>query len=413
MRVIAFVLASLACWGNGSREQKNIRGIQRSSSAERNTAGYQTENDSMSQSIAESEQLQSNHGAAPNPSKVLAKLFLTFSPSAGWQVGHAGHPSNLIMKSRIGNQVASRSFGSLDRASRMTQMYAAPTMPALVPLTSAGRTLRNILASGAAVLDMQAPKTNAFSRVLCGTFFSVIATFTVLTLYPLVLSAWFIGAFFDKTRRRASDFTVSLWARMTMTLFGAGVRVEGAEHLPPPEEAVMYCPNHCSFLDIFSLSGYVPRRFKYISKIEILRIPLIGWAMGFAKHIAIRRTDRASQLKTLKDAVSMLKAGNSLVTFPEGTRSKDGRLGDFKKGPFTMAGRAGVRVVPITIVGTHLFQPPGAFVPFAIPRGIRIIVHPALGPPQPKKEDEVLKAAKAAVESALPESMKPLTTAKA
>ena len=77
--------------------------------------------------------------------------------------------------------------------------------------------------------------------------------------------------------------------------------------------------------------------------------------------------DRASQLKTLKDAIDTLKEGNSLVTFPEGTRSKDGRLDNFKKGPFTMASRAGVRVVPISIVGTHLFMPPGKFLPMAPP----------------------------------------------
>ena len=72
-------------------------------------------------------------------------------------------------------------------------------------------------------------------------------------------------------------------------------------------------------------------------------------------------------------------------SFPEGTRSKDGRIAEFKKGPFTMAARAGVRIVPITIIGTHLFQPPGAFVPFAIPRGVRIVCHPPLDAPAEKK----------------------------
>merc|ERR1719343_774213 len=171
-----------------------------------------------------------------------------------------------------------------------------------------------------------------------------------------------------------------------MALFGADVIVEGLENLPPEDEAVMFTPNHCSFLDIFALSGYLPRRFKYISKIEILRIPLIGWAMQMAKHIAIARMDRKSQMQTLKDAIATLKAGNSLVTFPEGTRAKDGRLATFKKGPFTMAGRAGVRIVPVTIIGTHLFQPAGAFTPYARPRGIRIVVHPPIDAPAKGKE---------------------------
>ena len=185
-------------------------------------------------------------------------------------------------------------------------------------------------------------------------------------------------------------------------------KVTGKENLPKKGVPVLIVPNHCSYLDILTLSAFMPRPFKYISKIEILRIPFIGWAMGFAKHIAIRRTDRASQLATFKEAVATLQAGNSLVTFPEGTRSKDGRIADFKKGPFTMASRAGVRIVPISIIGTHLFQPPGAFVPFAIPRGVRIVCHPPLGPPVEKKEEEALTATKEAIISALPPSMRPL-----
>ena len=118
-------------------------------------------------------------------------------------------------------------------------------------------------------------------------------------------------------------------------------------------------------------------------------------------------------------ALALPQDGNSLVTFPEGTRSKDGRVADFKKGPFTMAARSGVKIVPISIIGagtlsfvlnlvlaliftlvvavtlthpystprsgTHLFQPPGAFVPFAIPRGIRIVIHAPLDPPAEKQ----------------------------
>jgi len=259
--------------------------------------------------------------------------------------------------------------------------------------------------------ELEPPKTTKVGRTVTGVAFALISFFAVTAMYPFVLSAALIGFTFDRKRHRLNDYVVGMWARLSMLLFGASVTVENAEVLPPAGEPVMYCPNHCSFLDIFALSGYLPRRFKYISKIEILRIPLIGWAMALAKHIAIRRTDRASQLKTLKDAIQTLKDGNSLVTFPEGTRSKDGRIADFKKGPFTMASRAGVRVVPITIIGTHIFQPPGAFVPFAVPRGVRIVCHPPLDAPKEKKEDESLQACKKAIISALPYSMRPLEPA--
>ena len=163
----------------------------------------------------------------------------------------------------------------------------------------------------AAAVELQAPRTNAVSRVVTGAAFAIIAVVVVVAMYPFVLSAALYGYLFDKKRHRGSDFVVQWWARLSMMVFGAKVIVENAEVLPPADEPVMYTPNHCSFLDIFALSGYLPRRFKYISKIEILKIPLIGWAMRFAKHIAIRRSDRASQLQTLKDAIDTLKAVRS------------------------------------------------------------------------------------------------------
>ena len=171
-------------------------------------------------------------------------------------------------------------------------------------------------------IELVPPATNPLKSALVKVHFCAAATVVILLCYIPLLPVTLVSLFFDNVRRRGCDFIVSWWARLTLLAFGSNVKVEGLENLPPPDEAVLYCPNHCSFLDIFALSGFLPRRFKYISKIEILRIPLVGWAMRFAKHIAIRRTDRASQLQTLKDSVECLKRGNSLVTFPEGTRSK-------------------------------------------------------------------------------------------
>ena len=147
------------------------------------------------------------------------------------------------------------------------------------------------------------PPTNAASRFHVDVV-RVLVDRLGLGLYPAILAMWAYSMAWTTTRRRLCDWVVQLWAKVTLLLMGSKVTIEGAENLPPPGEAVMYCLNHCSFLDIFSLSGFLPRRFKYISKIEILRIPFIGWAMGFAKHIAIRRTDRASQLATFKEAVA-------------------------------------------------------------------------------------------------------------
>ena len=274
------------------------------------------------------------------------------------------------------------------------------------------RTLK-IAAAAVAVPDPPKPgplalKLGGKSINLTGLWFGASMTIWVIALYPLVLTCAITSRLFDPKKRRPMDFMVWLWARCSMLTCLYRPKVTGKEHLPEKGVPVRIVPNHCAYLDILTLSAFMPRPFKYISKIEILRIPFIGWAMGFAKHIAIRRTDRASQLATFKEAVATLQAGNSLVTFPEGTRSKDGRLMDFKKGPFTMAASAGVRVVPVSIVGTHLFQPPSSVLPMAPPRGVRIVVHPPLDAPAKKKEGETMEATKAAVLSALPLSMQPL-----
>lgn len=81
---------------------------------------------------------------------------------------------------------------------------------------------------------------------------------------------------------------------------------------------------------------------KYVSKKEILKIPLIGWPMKLAQHIPLQTESRRSQLETFKDTVKSLEDGNSVITFPEGGRSIDGRIMAFKRGPFKMALRAQV-----------------------------------------------------------------------
>merc|ERR1711935_919991 len=110
-----------------------------------------------------------------------------------------------------------------------------------------------------------------------------------------------------------------------MLMSGYRPRVVGVENLP--EGACVYAPNHASFLDI----------------------PFIGWPMQLAGHIPLNQASRRSQLETFKRSVESLRAGNSLVAFPEGSRSPDGVLQPFKRGPFKMAMRAGVPVVPVTI----------------------------------------------------------------
>jgi 1-acyl-sn-glycerol-3-phosphate acyltransferase len=201
----------------------------------------------------------------------------------------------------------------------------------------------------------------------------------------------------DRQRRRAEHAFNALWARASTLLFYR-VAVEGREHLPPPGEPVVFVANHQSFLDIYTLF-HLGRDFKFISKASVFLVPLIGWSMFMTGHVGLKRTDKRSQLECLKACGELLKAGASVLFFPEGTRSADGRMHGFKKGAFSVAAKAGVRVVPLTLVGTGALMP-NAREHLLFPGRVRLVVHPPL--PAGMAADAAMAAARAVVGSALP-----------
>ncbi|TFJ80408.1 hypothetical protein NSK_008149 [Nannochloropsis salina CCMP1776] len=130
--------------------------------------------------------------------------------------------------------------------------------------------------------------------------------------------------------------------------------------------------------------------------------PSSAGAMRLSKHIAIRRVSRASQIEMVQQAIKHLKHGNSLVTFAEGTRSKDGRLNAFKKGAFRIAKEAGVRIVPISICNLHKWMPAGAIVPLGVPSDVVIRIHPPVET-QNRNENLVWREVFETVNQGLPE----------
>ena len=232
-----------------------------------------------------------------------------------------------------------------------------------------------------------------------------------VVLFPFVLVAYAYSKAFDELKRRAVDFSVSLWAKGAMLSLCYWPTLIGKENLPPDDEPVMYIPNHCSYLDIFTLSGTVPRAFKYMSKQEILAIPIIGWAMQMAGHIGIKRMDKRSQLEAFKAVVDALKKGNSVVTFAEGTRSPDGRLQTMKSGAIKMAQKAGVRIVPVSICNLYKWMPTTALTPMAFPQRVEVKIHPPVDPAG-KTEEELLEYVYDCVNEGLPEYQKNIPKAK-
>jgi 1-acyl-sn-glycerol-3-phosphate acyltransferase len=142
-------------------------------------------------------------------------------------------------------------------------------------------------------------------------------------------------------------FGGSMWLRLS----GARVRVRGLEHLDKSRSYV-FIANHRSFLDTATLFCHLDRRIGLLAKKELLKVPIMGYGMGFVNIMAIDRSNRERAFKTTKAATDRIRAGRSFGVFAEGTRALPGQLLPFKKGGFYMAVEAGVPVVPVAIKHT-------------------------------------------------------------
>jgi len=229
---------------------------------------------------------------------------------------------------------------------------------------------------------------------------SVYAVAFLVQIPVLLTFLW--SKLFDPKRRCAVDWVIHFWAWASMSMCGYVPEVVGLENLP--KSNALFVPNHTSFLDILTLTGFIPKPMKYVSKAFILQIPLIGWPMRLAGHIALRTDSRRSQLETYKNTVAALQDGNSVITFPEGTRSDDGRLLPFKRGPFKMAIASGTPIVPVTISGLARWYPKGTLLPIGVPKGVRVVIHPQVEVVDSGlSEEELTKMVYATINEALPE----------
>jgi 1-acyl-sn-glycerol-3-phosphate acyltransferase len=184
----------------------------------------------------------------------------------------------------------------------------------------------------------------------------------LLGLLSVVLLTLLFGApallagVFDRSGRMPHRF-VRLWARLVLGAFGVQVETSGLENLV--DGPVLYAANHSSALDIPIVFGYLPADFRVIHKKSLILIPIIGWFLFLAGHIPIDRSRAFRAKRSLESAARRIAGGTSVVAFPEGTRSSDGRVGPFKRGSFLLALNAGVPVVPLSLVGVKRLIPRG------------------------------------------------------
>ena len=151
-----------------------------------------------------------------------------------------------------------------------------------------------------------------------------------------------------------------LWGKSILVVSRVKVSVKGLSNIDPSSPYI-YMPNHQSNFDIPVLLGHLTVQFRWLAKMELFKIPIFGRAMRKAGYISIDRYNRESAFKSLKVAANKIKSGVSVLIFPEGTRSWDGKIRPFKKGGFVMAIDAGVPIVPVVITGTRAIMPKGKF----------------------------------------------------
>ncbi len=143
------------------------------------------------------------------------------------------------------------------------------------------------------------------------------------------------------------------WARIILWASRVTVELKGGDNLDPARDdpLVLVC-NHQSLFDILALLALVPYDFKFVVKKELGRVPLWGYAMKKAGYIFVDRGDSGTAGTLFKEAVAKIKSGSAVLFFAEGTRSKDGRLGPFKRGAFVLASLARADVAPLAIEGS-------------------------------------------------------------
>lgn len=270
-------------------------------------------------------------------------------------------------------------------------------------------------------------KINLFAATvgLWEVFWGAFFWYPVTTLYGLsrVISSKLPGDLMKRIDpyRRIPICVGYIWALLSFSPWLLWPKLEGRENLDMLREAdkngkkgklkpAMYVANHSSWMDIpFAARVFRFVNYKMIAKAELVRVPILGRAIQVGGHVLLDRVNRRSQMAAYKSGVQWLKDGVNLVTFPEGTRSRNGRMGSFKKGAFKMAQAVGAPVVPMSIHYADRVHPVDYVFPakssWSRPKALIKIGKPI--ETAGKSDDELLEEVWRAIADELPESQKP------
>jgi 1-acyl-sn-glycerol-3-phosphate acyltransferase len=232
-----------------------------------------------------------------------------------------------------------------------------------------------------------------------------------LTGPPWMMAMKFVEKMENDTHRELFDMTGKIWAKSWLTMTNSYPTVSGnLERIQKGNDLgpCLYVANHASWLDIPVLCTVLDPVFKFIAKGELSKVPCIGSQLSGGEHILIDRDDRKSQLRTFKETIAWLKKGVPIMAFPEGQRSPDGHLMDFKGGLFLAAVKTKVPIVPITLHHTHAVMPGNSYFPVQSGAGkLHVHIHHAIET-DGKTEKELAASVRAAFLKSLPLEQQPL-----
>ena len=216
-----------------------------------------------------------------------------------------------------------------------------------------------------------------------------------ITFYILLIISYIIGtllawvfSLFTKDKTKPFKIAAKIWSNFLAITGGMRVKCNGLKNIPK-KQGVILVSNHQGAVDIPLLLAKLPLLFVFMVKRELFKIPFFGWFLRKAGHLSVDRGKASSAFSTLNQAQKMLASGESIVIFPEGTRSRDGSLGPFKRGSLLLAIKSKVPVIPIAIDGSFKARKKGSFLfyPTTITLSIGEPIH-ITHKENPNKEDQ-------------------------
>lgn len=167
---------------------------------------------------------------------------------------------------------------------------------------------------------------------------------------------WAIVFSFFKNAENNVHRVANIWGRLMLMLSSTKVEVIGDDNVLPGRPQI-FMANHQSDFDILIALAHIPGQFRWLAKKELFAIPVFGRAMRGAGYIEIDRQDHKKAMESLETAALRIREGKSVMTFPEGTRSRNGEIKPFKQGTFYLAIHSGVPIVPVSIIGSGEIMP--------------------------------------------------------